>query len=496
MTTLAPAPSRGLRERAQSAAAKAAPRAPVGVEVRAAVVDAIIFWMLVGALAWLPFWYGSNDLLAWGVNAMLFPGLAIIYELALLIRGERHPVALRNLALPAALLAGAGVWIWLQTVTWMPAAIVHPIWGMAATVLERPVAASISVNRDMTMLGLIGLATAASAFWLALQLCRDPWRANLLLKAFAVIVCVYAAYGLLAFVLKAGRIPFFETPTATAGFVSSTFINRNSFATYAGMGLVVICGLILQLYRHEVGHLDGPRGLRVAALIEATGRRGIFLIAGAFLILVAMLLTGSRGGIIASGLGLIVLVASSVGRGQSRAIQLLETLAFTGALLALAFFAFGDVFVGHLAQSGLGDSPRMNLYQVIARSILDAPISGYGYAAFTDIFPIYRDGTISVHGTYEQAHNTYLETLQGLGLIGGAMLIVGLILLVLRCVRGAVTRQENATVPCVAAGISFLVGIQALVDFSLQMQAIAVTFAVMLGVGVAQSDSSRVVLRD
>ena len=58
------------------------------------------------------------------------------------------------------------------------------------------------------------------------------------------------------------------------------------------------------------------------------------------------------------------------------------------------------------------------------------------------------------------------------------------------------TRQENEMIPCVAAGICFLVGAHSLVDFSLQIEAIAVTFMAVLGAGVAQSQSSRLMLAD
>src|SRR2546423_15466838 len=45
-----------------------------------AFVERVIFWLFVAALAWTPFWYGSNDLVAWGINAVLFPGLAARFE--------------------------------------------------------------------------------------------------------------------------------------------------------------------------------------------------------------------------------------------------------------------------------------------------------------------------------------------------------------------------------------------------------------------------------
>ena len=56
------------------------------------------------------------------------------------------------------------------------------------------------------------------------------------------------------------------------------------------------------------------------------------------------------------------------------------------------------------------------------------------------------------------AHNTYLEVFQGLGLLFGSMLVASVVLLVLRCVKGAMVRQENEVIPCVAASVAFLVG--------------------------------------
>ena len=54
----------------------------------------------------------------------------------------------------------------------------------------------------------------------------------------------------------------------------------------------------------------------------------------------------------------------------------------------------------------------------------------------------------------------------------------------------------SETLPWVAASVAVLLGVHSLVDFSLQIQAIAITFMALLGAGVAQSESSRVLLGD
>jgi O-antigen ligase len=468
--------------------------------VQSAVVDRLFLWALVAGLAWCPFWFGSNVLLAWGVNAVLFPALVVLYELSLLIRGEHHPVAIRHLKVPAALFGAAVLWILIQNATWTPAWSHHPIWQMAADALDKPIDGSISVNRDLTTLALLRLITAASVFWIAIQLCRDASRADFLLWSVAAIGCAYAAYGLFAFALTPGRVLWFENRYLQHVFVTSTFINPNSFVAYAGIGFIAICGLILRLYRHEFASVGGSSRFRMATFIEVTGRKGAALLGGASVILVALLMSGSRGGIVSTILGLLVLGALTLKPRQRRFAEqrqaIIAFIAFGALLVAAAFLAFGDVAVGKIAQQGFRDESRLAVYTIAMRSIVGAPLLGYGYGTFADVFPMFRDQSVGTSGMWQMAHDTYLEIFQGLGLVFGSMLVASIVLLALRCVKGAVTRQRNEMMPCVAAGVAFLLGVHALVDFSLQIQAVAITFMAVLGAGVAQSESSRLALED
>jgi O-antigen ligase len=151
--------------------------------------------------------------------------------------------------------------------------------------------------------------------------------------------------------------------------------------------------------------------------------------------------------------------------------------------------------MGKLAEAGLADANRIRVYAITLWSILDAPLLGYGYGTFADIFPMFRDRSTDVVGIWEQAHNTYLEVFQGLGLIFGSMLVTSIVLLVLKCGKGAMVRRQ-VTVPCIATGVAFLVGVHAMVDFSLQLQAVTLTFMAILGAGVAQSVSSQLAVSD
>jgi O-antigen ligase len=449
----------------------------------AITLENVVFALFVAGLAWVPFWLGSNRLVAWGINAVIFPGLAALYEFSLLIRAKARPVPLRRVGLSAVLLAIVAIWVLVQNATWTPSEWQHPIWQLAANALGQSLAGSISVDRDLTVLALLRLMTAASVFWLALQLCHDAARARWLIWSLIGISAVYAAVGMFALgFMRGGRI-FPEL--GPIKLLTSTFVNQNHYVTFAGIGLIAAMGMTLRRYRRDLGTAGRGWQMKLAALIRTTGGTAALPLALGSVILVALMLTGSRGGIISTALGVSVLFVLSMGKTKARNEVLF--LGFAGLMVGVAFFAFGDVFVGRITDQGLYDQGRPAVLKVTIRSILSAPFLGFGYGTFSSAFPMFRDDSTSIAGFWDKAHNTYIEVFQGLGLVFGAMLIGCVVTLVWDCLKGAKTRRRGATIPAIAASVSFLLGTHALIDFSLQIQAVALTYMAVLGAGVAQA---------
>jgi O-antigen ligase len=445
----------------------------------------VFLGLFVAGLAWVPYWYGSNRLIAWGVNAVIFPGLAALYELSLLVRGAEHPVPLRPIRASAILFAAVVAWILLQNSPWMPLALQHPIWGLASDVLSWPLAGRISVDPDLTAIALLRLLTAASAFWLALQLSRDAAPARLLIWSVVAIAACYGAAGLFALgALPNGRL-FAEL--GRNNFMTSTFVNQNNYVTYAGISLIAAVAGILRLYRRELRQTGRLWRLKIATLIDVTGNKAALPLAFAAVIITSLLLTGSRGGIIATLLGLFVLFILNVRKAGGVQRNDVLLLAFASLLVVAALFAFGDTLVGRITAQGFSDPGRPVARVVTLNSILSAPLLGYGYGTFAAAFPMFRDDSIGVVMVWDKAHNTYLEILQGLGLVFGGMLIACVAVLIWQCAKGAMTLKRGATIPVVAVSVSFLVGAHALIDFSLQIQAVALTYMAVLGAGVAQA---------
>lgn len=451
--------------------------------------EATLLVLLMLGLAWAPFWLGGNRPMAWGANGVFFPTLALIYEARALIGRRGHAVALKHVAAPAALFFAVVAWIVIQESVLVPRVAAHPIWDMAAGPLAHPLGASVSVNRGETAISLTRLLTAASVFWLALQLSRNIARAHALLECVAIIVAIYSVYGLTLAAFFSGAIPVFATPYVP-GLVRSTFVNRNSFATFAGLGLVVEIGLVLRLYRMRAPEPAESGVRRLIRFIEATGWRGWLLIAAGVATLAALLGAISRGGVIAAAAGLAALFGLLLMRRRHSPAQEASML-LVAAALAVGFVAFSDLLLERIANGGLGDASRLSVDLIVLRAIFDNPLLGVGYGAFADVFPLYRDRSIPTSGVWDKAHNTYLEVWLGLGLVFGTALIAALAWLCAKCVMGAINRRRDSTPALVASAATVLVGVHALVDFSLQIEAVCLTFMALLGAGVAQSVSGR-----
>jgi O-antigen ligase len=78
-----------------------------------------------------------------------------------------------------------------------------------------------------------------------------------------------------------------------------------------------------------------------------------------------------------------------------------------------------------------------------------------------------------------------------LGIPAALCLFSTLLWMIALCVRGIRKRRRDAVYPCLGLAASALVGLHAIVDFSLQIPAVTMLFMTILGVAVAQSRSSQ-----
>jgi O-antigen ligase len=435
--------------------------------------------LLVGLLFWAPLPLGSNRPWAWTVLAVAVGALLLAWCGAELRqpRVRSLPVPLR---LAGVLIGGALGWAWMQTVAspWLA----HPIWSWTVAYgLEA--APHPSIDPAAGRAATLRFLSYVGVFWLCFALARDRHDARRLLTAIPTIVAAYAVWGLIRFFAGIEHL-FWHVRSPYPDYLTSTLMNRNHAATYFNIGAVTAFALLWERMR---GYLaERRRGAWLAAVGELLERDALLVLATLCLV-VASLLTGSRGGLLSLGAGMttVICLGLTAARAGVRAGAIVVAIA---ALIGLGLLRLGgDVTLERLAEIDqeitLARENRLALWQNCVELIRQRPLAGHGHGTFEQLFHLTRDARFE--RVWHTAHNTYLEHAVELGLPATLALHGGMLLLGAHCVRGAIRRGRDQALPIAAVGVSALVGTHALVDFSLQIPAVAITYAAVLGIGCA-----------
>jgi hypothetical protein len=460
-------------------------------------LESLLVFAFLGVLALAPFPYGANRpwaelALGLGLGAVLFAwsGLALTG-----VASAVHPI--RRLALPALCIVAALGWAFAQSVDLQTVArltgldlslLANPIWAKASAALGRDAGSYISVAPEATRHAIFTSVLSVGAFLLAFELGRDRDRALTLLGGIVVIAVIYAAAALASFYLQIDPQSFvMPDRRASADLLAGPFEERNHFATFLGLGALAGMGLFVETVRPAVMWERGFRVMLRSLTFAMKGVNLLWLVATGVIIAV-LLLTQARGGIIAFLIGTIALiVALAVGRrwtaGEERGQR-----AMTALLVLVLGVSIGvalQPLLGRTGVEGVSDETREALVQASMNAIQSAPLLGNGFGAFEAYYPLVADGSLAAG--VKEANNDLLETLADLGLLAGGAFIAAPMLLAGMCFAGCVIRRRDRMYPAIALAVSVLVGVHALIEFSLQIPAIAVTFAALLGLGVAQS---------
>jgi O-antigen ligase len=445
----------------------------------------VIFWVLVATVVLAPLPFASNRPWSWSLLALVAGLLMSGWAVLALLDPRRIAVPFARVAPPAvAFLLLLGLFA-LQIAPWSPSDWHHPLWGAASAALGRPLPGAISLDPAATAASAMRLSAYGAIFWLALQTARDRDRARAALWAVVLAGFGYSTYGLAVDFSGANTVLWFER-WAYEDSVTSTFVNRNAFATFAGITLIASLGLLLDEAR-RAGRAGSTSAATIRRAIEFLSGRGSVLLVAALAAGWALLGSESRGGLVSLVFALVVLTGlRALGREVSAARVIAEAAAVASLGLVVVHLG-GDVALDRLARTVLDEEQRIAVYRDLVAAIEARPWTGLGLGAFASTFPLVRDAGLVDAGTYQKAHNGYLEWAFEGGLPALVLLVLALGGAWLRCVRGAAARHRDAHYPAIAAAATVLVAVHALIDFGPQTPAVAALFALLLGLGCAHA---------
>ena len=429
--------------------------------------------------------YGSVHDPAIALVGVLFGTLAICSSISPLRLELRAPLSWTTVLTGTIVMAAL-----LQT---LPLGLSHPSWVATGQILGLG-SKTISVAPSATIVGLLSLLLPVLAFATGLIIFQKDNSAQTLFRTMAIIALVGAVLGLYEFSIAPGQL-LFQPRKAQMSGVSAFFVNRNTAATFLGMGASLWYALLLQ--RLQKLGIAGLQGL----LLRADGnayRNAIptFLAFLSFLIMIiALFLTKSRAGIAASLVGIFV---TSVAMLQSepklhlgfwrRRSSIISSAVVVVALLGL----YGSQFIGRLTDANFLMDGRWCFYKGLLAAIMERPFTGLGFGTLRYTYPAYRDpACFSLDLMLDRGHNGYLELAMGMGVLSLVVVAIAIYYLGRLLLIGIVSRHRMRPVPAAALGCLVIAVLHTATDFSLQILGVACFLAAILAAGVVASCPQR-----
>jgi len=257
--------------------------------------------------------------------------------------------------------------------------------------------------------------------------------------------------------------------------VTGTFANRNCFAGYLLMVIPLSIGFLFSRETHRSGRLKDWRH-RLSSLDGKTLLIGFGLI----LMILALLLSASRGGIISLliSFSFIFLLFRDPTRGEtfSRA----PAVIFGLAVLWAAWIGLDAVISRFFSAPEAFAAGRWTRWVGTLGILKDFPLLGSGLGTFTEVYSMYR--TMHIVGLDIQTENDFLQLASEVGLVGTIPLLILFLFLFFKAASGI--RSLSHGQPQRYIGIGGLVGILALmfhsiVQKNLQLPANAFLYTVM-----------------
>jgi O-antigen ligase len=365
---------------------------------------------------------------------------------------------------------------------------VDAAWAVArdATGANLPGRISITANGPWLAFGYSLLF--ALAFTRAVYIATDAEDARQLMRILAWTGLAYAFYGILAGIGDP-TILLFRRKEAYVGFVTGTFVNRNTAATFFGScALLFLLPLLRFIYRQD--RPNRPPSRQISTLIGHYLASPLALGGGFVVCLVATAMTGSRAGLLL--LILTVFMATALFFAPLRVGKLRRWGWLAGMVVALLFLfqLVGGAVAGRILTYGLVDEQRFTAYRTALTMVWEHPLLGIGYGNFESAFAAYRPDSLGSLGIWDRAHSTPLELAVELGIPATCLILITCLWYLYHLLNGSLRRRRDRYIPIIGASVATLGFLHTSLDFSLQIPGFGVFFAAITGCGLAQSRPS------
>lgn len=348
-------------------------------------------------------------------------------------------------------LYGAAVYGFVQVIPFGSIAETAGISGIPRTISSDPFATRVAALHFFAL---------AVLFSTSLVIVDSAKRIRRLTAVITVFGFAYAFFAILQSVLSPDKI--YGIYAALAPFGS--FVNRHNFAAFMEMSVALPMGLLF------TGAIKRDKRLLYITAIALMGA--------------ALLLSGSRGGLMAflAEIILLVMMTTAETSGKRIVLKLALSAALLAAVIGGAIFVGGETSLTRFTDAAAAKDVSTGRWEIWGTTLkvigANMPL-GAGFGAFAAAYTVFDDN--SGLERVEQSHNDYLQVAADGGIVGIALGLVFLYFLI-RTARRAVNVSNvyrRGVAVGSAAGI-FAILVHSLFDFVLHTTAISILFLMLL----------------
>ncbi len=359
----------------------------------------------------------------------------------------------------------------LVAVWWLLAMTRQGSWRLVRTPVDLPLLALViwaslsmlwSVYPYATRIELYKLYTYVAIFYMAVNAFQDPRRLLRMTRVIVIFGSIFATVGLLGAEQLLKQIPYYVPVVERnqSPGLRLTFVNHSNFAGYLEMVCLLCIGLAL----------------------ASRGAKRILLLCLASYIALSVLLSLSRGGTLGLLFGFLSLCVILLLDRRERKLLLWTGGLAAAVALGMVGLVRGELFLDRmetLKEPLAAGELRLEMWQESLEAIAARPLAGSGFGTYLHASPRYQS-LRTARWVIDHPHNEYLERTAELGLVGGALALLGLIVFFgtsLRRIRAQRRlRLRRLALGALAACLALLV--HDVVDFQFSIPSNAVLFVI------------------
>jgi O-antigen ligase len=246
-------------------------------------------------------------------------------------------------------------------------------------------------------------------------------------------------------------------------FLAATYVNHNHFAGYLELAIPVALAM---LTARSVAKSTLSKLALVSALVP---------------MLLAFVLTQSRGAWVSLGASLLIMLFLTVSRNKSWA-RLMVIIVFIVVIAVSVIYFAGDMMSSRIATiTAVSEGEdvsggRFRIWQGAAGMIKERPLTGVGIGDFDHGFYRYRPPGFNARAVY--AHNDYLHMAAEMGVFAPVIMLW----LFIAAIRAGFRKRDRSPYAFGCAIGVMSLALHAIVDFNFHIPANMILFTVWLGI--------------